>query len=128
MDTNILQGTTVNNAAGAATRWSPDFTVTLWSSYKWNDALSFGGGVRHTSEQKRVVDPGASMATQNTPGIPAYTVADAMASYKVNKNVSLQLNVYNLFDRFYVGTLNNGGSRATIGLPRSAQLTANFLF
>jgi catecholate siderophore receptor len=68
------------------------------------------------------------MATQNTPGIPAYTVADAMASYKVNKNVSLQLNVYNLFDRFYVGTLNNGGSRATIGLPRSAQLTANFLF
>ncbi|WP_371868238.1 catecholate siderophore receptor Fiu [Pseudoduganella rivuli] len=128
MDTRILQGTTLNNAVGAATRWSPDFTATLWTSYKWNDALSFGGGVRHTSEQKRVVDPGANMATQNTPAIPAYTVADAMASFKVSRNVSLQLNVYNLFDKFYVGTLNNGGSRATVGAPRSAQLTANFLF
>jgi outer membrane receptor for monomeric catechols len=52
----------------------------------------------------------------------------AMTSYKVNKTVRLQLNVYNLFDRFQVGTLNNGGARATIGLPRSAQLTANVLF
>jgi catecholate siderophore receptor len=128
MDTKVLQGTTANNSAGAAARWSPDFTATLWTSYKWNDALSFGGGVRHTSEQKRVVNPGAIMTAENTPGIPAYTVADAMASFKVNKNISLQLNVYNLFDKFYVGTLNNGGARATIGAPRSAQLTANFLF
>jgi catecholate siderophore receptor len=128
MDTKILQGTTGNNAAGAQTRWSPDFTATLWTSYQVNDAFSFGGGVRHTSEQKRVVDPSLSLASQNTPGIPAYTVADAVASYKVNRHVSLQLNVYNLFDKFYVGALNNGGSRAATGMPRSAQLTANFLF
>lgn len=128
MDTKILQGTTGNNAAGAQTRWSPDFTATLWTSYRFNDTFSFGGGVRHTSEQKRVVDPGLNLASQNTPGIPAYTVADAMASYKVNKHVSLQFNVYNLFDRFYVSTLNNGGSRAAIGAGRSAQLTANFVF
>lgn len=128
MDAKIIQGTTGNSAAGAGTRWSPDFTATLWTSYKFNDAFSFGGGVRHTSEQKRVIDPSVNVATQNTPAIPAYTVADAVATYKVNKNVSLQLNVYNLFDKFYIGSLNNGGSRSAIGMSRSAQLTANILF
>ncbi len=128
MDTKILQGTTGNNSAGAQARWSPDFTATLWSSYQINDALSLGGGLRHTSEQKRVVDPSLSLASQNTPGIPAYTVVDAVAMYKLNKHVNLQLNLYNVFDKFYVGTLNNGGSRASIGIPRSAQLTANIVF
>nr|WP_260115506.1 catecholate siderophore receptor Fiu [Pseudoduganella ginsengisoli] len=128
MDTKVLQGTTGNSAAGAHARWSPDFTATLWTSYQLNDTLTLGGGVRHMSEQKRVVDPTLNLASQNTPGIPAYTVADAVAMYKVNKHVNLQLNVYNVFDKFYVGTLNNGGSRAAIGMPHSAQLTANVVF
>lgn len=128
MDASIIEGTTGGSAAGVGTRWSPDLTATLWSTYKLNDAFTFGGGVRYTSEQKRVIDPALSLATQNTPAIPAYTVVDAVASYRVAKNVTLQLNVYNLFDKFYVGTLNNGGSRAVIGTDRAAQLTANFMY
>jgi catecholate siderophore receptor len=55
-------------------------------------------------------------------------VVDAMASYKLSKNVALQLNLYNVFDKYYVNTLNNSGARATLGAPRYAQLTANFMF
>lgn len=128
MDTEILEGTTAGNSAGAGTRWSPDLTATLWSTYKLNDKFTFGGGMRYTSEQKRLVDPTLDPATQNTPGIPSYFVADAVFSYKVNKNVTVQLNVYNLFDKFYVSTLNNGGSRAQLGSDRAGQLTANFAF
>lgn len=128
MKATILEGTTGGSAAGAGTRWSPDLTATLWSSYKISDAFSVGGGLRYTSEQKRVIDPKLDLATQNTPGIPSYAVADALLSYKANKHLTVQLNVYNLFDKFYVNTLNNGGSRATLGVERSAQLTANFAF
>ena len=67
-------------------------------------------------------------ALQNVPELAAYTVADALLAYKVSKNVSLQLNVYNLFDKSYVNSLNNGGSRFTLGLERSAQLSANIAF
>jgi len=128
MSTEIKEGTTGNNAVGAATRWSPKVSATTWTAYKFSDALTVGGGVRYMGEQKRLVDPTQAAAATNMPAIPHYAVVDAMASYKVNKNVSLQLNLYNVFDKFYINTLNNSGARATLGAPRYAQLTANFLF
>ena len=128
MDASIKEGTTGNNAAGAATRWSPDLSATLWTTYKFNDALTVGGGARYMSKQKRVIDPSVDVSLQNVPSIPSYAVADAMLSYRVNKNVSLQLNVYNLFDKFYINTLNNSGARLGLGVERSAQLSANILF
>jgi catecholate siderophore receptor len=128
MDTEIKEGTTGNNAAGAATRWSPKVSATMWTTYKFDDKLTIGGGARYMGEQKRLVDPAQSAATTNMPAIPHYTVVDAMASYQVNKHVALQLNLYNLFDRRYINTLNNSGARASLGAPRYGQLTASFLF
>jgi catecholate siderophore receptor len=128
MKTKVLQGSTGNNAAGAATRWSPDLTATLWSSYKITPAFTIGGGLRYTSEQKRVIDPTANLAVQNMPNIASNWVADAVASYQVNRNLSLQFNVANLADKAYVNTLNNSGARYTVGTPRTFALSANVLF
>ncbi len=128
MKNKIIEGTTGSNSAGAQVRWSPEVTATLWSSYKFDDKITVGGGARYVSEQKRLIDPTANAATQNVPEVPGYTVVDALFAYKVGKNVSLQLNVYNLFDKFYVNSLNNGGSRFTLGQERSAQLSANIAF
>ncbi len=134
MNTKLVEGGTStsavnNNATGAASRWSPKLTATIWSSYNVNNNLTVGGGGRYTSEQKRVVDPNVDVATQNNlPSIPSYFVADAMLSYKASKSVTVQLNVYNLFDKFYVSTLNNSGARASLGGERSAALSANVVF
>ena len=128
MKTRVLAGTTGNNAAGAATRWSPDLTATLWTTWKLAGNWNIGGGTRYVSEQKRTIDPTLPLATQNMPSIPAYWVADALLSYQATKNVSLQMNIYNLFDKTYISTLNNGGARYMPGAPRSATLTANLQF
>lgn len=128
LDTEIKEGTSGNSGAGAVTRWSPDLTATLWTTYNWNK-WSLGGGARYVSEQKRVVDPTVATSTQNgIPSIPGYSVFDAMVSYKLDKNVTLRLNVYNLTDKEYISTLNNGGNRVSLGLPRSATVTAQFQF
>jgi len=108
-------------------RWTPDLTATLWTSYTLGQ-FTLGGGARYVSEQKRVVTKGAVLSTQNMPEIPSYWVADLMAAYKLNRNVNLRLNVYNLFDEEYISTLNNSGARMVLGAPRSASLTAEFLF
>lgn len=114
---------------GQITRAWNKLTATVWSSYNVDKAWTVGGGARYTSEQKRVVDPSLAAALQNNlPGIPAYFVADAMLSYKASKNVTVQLNLYNLFDKFYVNTLNNSGARATLGTERSAALSASLAF
>jgi catecholate siderophore receptor len=46
----------------------------------------------------------------------------------VNPKVSLQLNVQNLTDKFYLSTLNNGGSRFILGSPRTFLLTGAVKF
>lgn len=86
------------------------------------------GGARYVSDQKRVVSAGTDLSTTNMPKIPSYWVADMMAAYKVSKQLNLRLNVYNLFDREYISTLNNGGGRMVLGTPRSAMFSANFQF
>jgi len=114
-------------AQSSGVRWAPDLTATLWTSYTLGD-FTLGGGVRYVSEQKRVVTDGTNLATENMPKIPSYWVTDLMAAYKVSKNLNLRLNVYNLFDKEYISTLNNSGARATLGAPRTAILSANFQF
>lgn len=118
------------NAAGTiattGVRFTPDYSATLWTQYAFKD-FTFGGGARYMGEQKRLIttdDP----ALTNTPNIQSYVVADAMLAYAVNKNLNLRLNVYNIFDKEYVETLNNGGGRVRLGLPRSAMMTAEFMF
>ncbi len=109
-----------------AVRWTPDYSATLWTQYDFN-GFSIGGGARYMGEQKRLITTD-NPALTNTPNIESYVVADAMVAYAVNKNLNLRLNVYNLFDKEYVETLNNGGSRVRLGLPRSAMMTAEFVF
>lgn len=109
-----------------AVRWTPDYSATLWTQYQFS-GFTIGGGARYMGEQKRLVTT-QDAATQNTPEIESYVVADAMVAYAVNKNLNLRLNVYNIFDKEYVETLNNGGSRVRLGLPRSGMLTAEFTF
>ncbi|MOA39836.1 Catecholate siderophore receptor Fiu precursor [compost metagenome] len=108
-------------------RWSPDLTATLWTSYTLGD-LTLGGGARYVSEQERNITAGVADSTQNMPEIPSYWVADAMAAYRLNKNVNLRLNVYNLFDEEYIESLNNSGARMRLGAPRSAMFTTEFSF
>lgn len=132
MKTRQLDQYSRNATTGVVTttdgvRWSPDLTAQVWTSYTLG-AFTVGGGVRHVSESKRVVTEGTDLATQSIPTIPAYTVADLMGAYKVNKNVNLQLNVYNLFDKKYIGVANNNGARLVLGAPRSMALTVNLAF
>ncbi|WP_443748419.1 catecholate siderophore receptor Fiu [Asticcacaulis solisilvae] len=129
MHTEIKQGSTGNNAQGAATRWSPDLTATVWTTYKVTKRLTVGGGASYTSDQLLVVNPETDLSTYNgLPKIPSFVVANAMASYDLTRRIELQLNVYNLFDENYIQSLNNGGSRVTKGQPRTATLTAHLRF
>ncbi len=126
MEATLIEGSG-SNIAGTATRWSPDLSANVWTTYMLNDKLSIGGGVRYMGMQRKVVAPGFPLAN-GAQGIPSYAVADAVLSYRVNPSLAVQLNVYNLTDKFYINALNSGGSRVTVGVERSAQLTANVAF
>ncbi|WP_311223108.1 MULTISPECIES: catecholate siderophore receptor Fiu [unclassified Acidovorax] len=125
-DAKILEGTAAQN--GAAIRYSPKLTATLWTTYKLPMGLTVGGGARYVDTQMRSTSNAAITAASFFPNIPSYTVFDAMLGYEVNRNVSLQLNVFNLADKFYLARVNNAGNRYMLGAARSALLTANVKF
>ena len=130
MNAKALDQNSQNNAGVVSTstgvRWIPEYSATLWTQYSYNN-FTVGGGLRYMGEQKRLVttvDPD----TQNMPEIQSYTVADAMIAYAVNKNLNLRLNVYNIFNKEYINTMNNSGARVVMGLPRAAMATAEIKF
>jgi catecholate siderophore receptor len=122
----VSQGTATQS--GAAIQQTPETTFTLWSTYKLPMGLTFGGGARFVDSLVRQVNNAPAANTNGVFGIEEYWVFDAMASYEINKNTTLQLNVYNLADKFYAASLNNGGSRFIPGAPRSALLTLGVRF
>lgn len=123
MDPKIITGTTTNQ--GGVIVFSPKVTFSSWATYKLPMGLTVGGGARYVDSVARSSN---NNVTTNLLTTESYWVADAMASYDINKNVSLQLNIYNLFDKEYVASINNGGSRYIPGQPRNALLTANFTY
>ncbi|MGH8463147.1 MAG: TonB-dependent receptor domain-containing protein, partial [Pseudomonas sp.] len=72
---------------------TPKNTFSLWNTYAVTNKLTVGGGAFY------VDDVWGSVA--NTTYVPSYWRYDAMASYKLTKNVDLQLNVQNLTNETY---------------------------
>ena len=55
-------------------------------------------------------------------------MAGLMARYDVNPQLSVSLNVQNLFDRKYIASMSGWWYSGMYGAPRSAQLTARYKF
>jgi len=98
---------------------TPKDSATLWTTYTVMPGLTIGGGATYVSKQYGNVN--------NTKWIPSYVKYDAMVSYVVNKNLSLQLNVQNLTNKYYFDKAY-ASHYATVGAGRSASLTASFSF
>ena len=126
LDPEIAKGTAAQQSS--VIQWTPKTAFTSWTTYKLPMGLTVGGGLRYVATVAR----SNTLSSQNVATlfgqVPSYWVADAMGSYEIGKNLTLQLNVYNVFDKKYVQSINNNGNRYTPGAPRSALVTANFKF
>nr|MBA2814651.1 TonB-dependent receptor Fiu [Candidatus Pantoea persica] len=116
---SVRNGGAVAQDGSADLPYTPEHTFTLWSNYQATDALSVGGGAMHRGSDGVVGTPSST---------DGYWVADAKLGYKVNNNLYLQLNVYNLFDTHYVASINKSGYRYHPGEPRTFLFTANVHF
>ncbi|MRW92012.1 TonB-dependent siderophore receptor [Duganella sp. FT80W] len=98
---------------------TPKNSASLWTSYKLLSNLTVGGGVSSMSRVYANVN--------NTKYAPGYSRYDAMASYDVNKHITLQLNIQNLNNKFYFDKVSSP-HYAGVAAGRSGTLTANFKY
>ena len=124
MKTKVDSGAIATAAGENNLAYTPKQAFTSWASYRLPQGFTVGGGARYVSSLLRGTD-----GAVGTPKYAnAYWVFDGMVGYVVNKNVDLQLNLYNIFDKDYVAAINKSGYRYTPGTPRTVALTANFKF
>ncbi|WP_070411042.1 TonB-dependent receptor [Pseudomonas lundensis] len=114
---------TINTAAlsdkGNEMPNTPKNSFSLWTTYDVTPKLTIGGGAFYVDE--------VYGDTANTVYVPSYTRYDAMASYKLTKNIDLQLNVQNLTDKTYYDKAY-AAHFANQAPGRTALLTTNFHF
>ena len=74
---------------------TPKSSLSLWTTYQPMPKFTLGGGAYYVSKVWGSANPA------NPKWVPAYWRFDAMASYRIDKHMNLQLNVQNLFDKKY---------------------------
>lgn len=106
---------------GDSLAFTPDFSASLWSTYRLPAGLTLGGGLQHVGAQYMGRPDDASRIIPNGRWgkLPSYTVFNALVSWNINELVSLRLNVDNVTNEKYVVSTNWPGSRATLGPSRS---------
>jgi catecholate siderophore receptor len=102
----------------------------LWTAYEAKD-FQIGAGVNYTSERFANADLVSSPGHVLFARAPGYTTFDAMAAYNLNDHTRLQLNGYNLTDKFYYSNayFSRPGENHTVpGAGRTLMLTLNVAY
>lgn len=108
-----IEKTTVAADLGKELPGTPPHNLTVWTTYDVTSAWTIGRGAFYQAR--------AWTNTANTNFVPEYVRLDAMASYKVTSNATLQLNLYNLTDVLYYSQYYAGHAVPAAG--RSASLS-----
>jgi len=93
----------------------------LWLVDEISETWSFGGGFNYLDRRAADVD--------NTAHVPSYVTFDAMARVKVSDSLALQLNGYNLTNKYYFANSyfsSPAENHVVPGAGRTVLLTANF--
>jgi outer membrane receptor for ferric coprogen and ferric-rhodotorulic acid len=120
MDTEKLSGDT-----NTMFMLMPHHTLSVWSKYtveggSWN-GLSLGAGVTGMSEF--YLERAGTRITA-----PGYAVVDASVSYPVNDQLTLSLNINNLFDREYYSRVGSVATFNFYGPSRNVMAGLNYTF
>ncbi|WP_343574843.1 TonB-dependent siderophore receptor [Pseudomonas sp.] len=98
---------------------TPKNSFSLWTTYDVLPNATIGGGTFYVDKVYGDV--------ANTMYVPDYWRYDAMAAYKLSKNVDFQLNVQNVFDKKYFDKAY-ASHYATQAAGRTVLLSTNFHF
>jgi catecholate siderophore receptor len=130
MKSKVLESNLAANVGKVLSNFA-DNTAYLQLKYQATDKFSFGGAVKY--EDEKYAGQPDSAAGFDTLGrysqpVPAYTVLDLFANYRIDKNMDVRLNVGNVTDKDYYLAAYRSGSFLYMGDARNARVTLNYDF
>lgn len=120
----------VTSTNGDELAFTPNFSASLWSTYRWDNGLTLGAGIQYVGgiwigrpdDALRVIPNGKFGK------LPDYFLVNLMAAYEVNDNITLRFNVDNVFNEKYLTSANWNGSWGNMGAPRTYRFGTSFRF
>lgn len=124
MDSRLVSSRAFPLAIGSRLANVPRNTFNLWTTYQLPKQLQIGLGGnfvdKRTASSTAPLDPVTGLVKQ----LPGYWVFNAMAQYPFSERVALQVNVYNLADRYYFDAAHP--NHIIPGAARTARLSLNY--
>ncbi|MCK6389913.1 MAG: TonB-dependent receptor [Azonexus sp.] len=130
MEAEVTKSATQDNVGKTLSNFAEN-TASAQLRYQATPKFAFGSAVKY--ESKKYAGQPDSAAGYNANGeysqpIPAYTVVDVFADYRIDKQTKLRLNIGNVFDKDYYLAGYRSGSFLYKGDARNARLTLNYDF
>lgn len=133
MKSEILDSFTPANIGKRLSNFA-DTTASLQLRYQATSQFGIGAAAKYESKKYGgQPDTAAGFTTSGgatvySQPLPAYTVIDFFADYRLNKSTKLRLNVGNVFNQDYYTAVYRSGSFTYKGDARNARLTLNYDF
>jgi catecholate siderophore receptor len=121
---SVVDASGISQQVDAQLPYVPKHTLNLWTTYRFPFRLSIGGGAQFTDGYFFAL-PTATAAPTVSPQT-RYWLFSAMASYEVNRHLTLRLNVNNLADEKYME--RGYSAHFTPGTGRTILATASLSF
>jgi outer membrane receptor for ferric coprogen and ferric-rhodotorulic acid len=110
-----------DNQGQVFSQWTPRHMLRVWSDYRLPGAwsrLSVGGGFTVQS---------STLGYDRSFKVPGFMVWSARVAYQATSELSLALNVYNVFDkRYYIPAFNETNGNNNYGDPRNVMFTVKY--
>jgi catecholate siderophore receptor len=109
----FVTSATAAAARGAKVAQVPNNTFSLWNAYRFLPRLTGAVGIISRADMFAAID--------DTVVLPAFARVDAAAYYSLTKDVRLQANVENLFNKTYY-TNADSNTNISPGFPRAIRV------
>lgn len=138
----VGNGTVMKNrdANGVPFRGTAEQSGALWANYTFDKGGPLGGlslGLGADYLAKRPGDTASGVTSASTPTnvirvqpsfwLPARTLVNAVAAYRLDQHWKFQLNIDNLLDKAYLQS-STGRQNVWVGTPFNAKLTVSYHF
>ncbi len=126
MDSALVKSLAYPDAVGAQLANVPRHTFNHWSTFDMPWRFKLGGGAQYvgsrTASSTAPNDPVTGLVKQ----LPGYWTFNLMGKRRITEHVELQVNAYNITDKYYFDQLHPG--HIVPGPGRSVSASTNFKF
>jgi len=102
MKSQLMSSSYFPTAVGGPLQNVPAHSLTVWGTYRLPWKIDVGAGFNYVDARRGSTTAPSHPVTGQPYEVPAYCVFNAMVSTAWSDKVSTQLNVYNLFDLYYI--------------------------